>query len=214
MRDRHWWIASLLLLLLLPASRSLQLQKPLSRKIAARNSSCHLIPSLILAGCCALLAPENAKASPLLDSQPITMFLRQREPSSSLLLATYASEGSGGMPFLSPFQAPGATPIPTDPKFEDREARNRAFDDALDQDKRDRDAYYAKMALQAREKKMQQLNEQRQALGLDLEDSGPRFGDPEVASMASLKKQLAGKDPATMTPAEFREFKELIKAKE
>ena len=55
---------------------------------------------------------------------------------------------------------------------------------------------------------MQQLQQQRQALGLDLDDSGPRFGDEPVASMASLKKFLLEQQDnpesssSTMTPTE------------
>ena len=186
-----------------------------------------LMISLMLAGSCLLVsgvAPQPANALPVLNQADhlqeqqnlITLSssetfhsTRSLSESSLLLLATYSEEGSGGMPFLSPFQTPGAIPSATDPRIDDADARNRAYDDAFDQDKRDRDAYYAKMALQAREKKAQQLKEQRQSLGLDYPDSGPRFGDAEVASMASLKKYLLEKDPATMTPAEFREFQVL-----
>ena len=180
------------------------------------------LPSLILATSCLLFTSSTiTNALPLFETQQSNALISQQQQhlqhqqtiqSSPLLLATYSSEGSGGLPFLSPFQTPGTIPLPIDPKFDNAEARNRAFDDAFDQDKRDRDAYYAQMALQAREKKMQQLKEQRQALGLDYDDSGPRFGDQEVASMASLKKQLSQKDPATMTPAEFKEFNALIQS--
>ena len=115
------------------------------------------------------------------------------------------------MPFLSPFQTPGAIPRATDPKFDDRETRNRAYDDAFDQDKRDRDAYYAKMALQAREKKMEELKARRAELGLDIVDAGPRFGDEKVADMASLRSFLLEQDPSTLTPAELQARERLQK---
>ena len=130
--------------------------------------------------------------------------------SSSLYLATYASEGAGGMPFLSPFQTPGAVPLPTDSKYDDREARNRAFDEAFDQDKRDRDSYYAKMAIQSREKKMAELKARRAELGLDTVDAGPRYGDEKVEGLQSLKTMLSAKDPSTMTDAELKEYQQLM----
>ena len=137
--------------------------------------------------------------------------------SSSRLVATYASEGKGGLPFLSPFQVPGATPQPPPPMpfgaaaadNLDREARNRAYDDAFDQDKRDRDAYYGKMALQKREQALAEARERRSEIGLnngDNDDAGPRLGDANVASMASLTKYLLQKDPSTMRPAELQEL--------
>ena len=112
------------------------------------------------------------------------------------LVATYASQGSGGLPFLSPFQTPGAVPQPMDPKYDDKEARNRAYDEALDRDQKERDAYYAKMALQAREQKAKDALRRRQELGLDVEDAGPRFGDEKVADLKSLKRFLLEQEQA------------------
>ena len=107
---------------------------------------------------------------------------------------------------MSTFQTPGAVP---NPSSNDKDTRNRAFDDAFDQDKADRDAYYARMALASREKKMLELQARRAEIGLDAIDAGPRVGDTDVASLASLKQYLLQKDPATMTPAEFKEFQAL-----
>jgi len=151
---------------------------------------------------CSSLHPANAELS---DQQ---YDVHATSTSYSLLVATYASEGSGGLPFLSPFQTPGAVPQ-TDSKFDDREARNRAFDEAFDQDKRDRDAYYAKMALKARETRITEMQQRRAELGLDAEDAGPRVGEKE-ADLKSLKKYLLQKDPSTMTPAEFKEFQQIV----
>jgi hypothetical protein len=160
--------------------------------------------------CCG--SPQLANAASH-DQQSNNVAHEQRSTSTSashsLLVAAYASQGSGGLPFLSTFQTPGAVPQPTDASFDDRDARNRAYDEAFDQDKRDRDAYYAKMALQAREKKMMEMKERRAELGLDGDDAGPRVGDEKVADMASLKKYLMQKDQSTMTPAEFKEFQQL-----
>jgi hypothetical protein len=181
-------------------------------------SSCQKQPSLLfllLASSywCGCGSPQLANAaSP--DQQYHNVAQEQRltpasSASHSLLVAAYSSQGSGGLPFLSTFQTPGAVPQPTDAKYDDRDTRNRAYDEAFDQDSLDRNAYYAKMALQAREKKMLEFKERRAELGLDGVDSGPRVGDEKVADMASLKKYLLQKDPSTMTPAEFNKFQQL-----
>jgi len=83
-----------------------------------------------------------------------------------------------------------------DPKYDDKEARNRAYDEALDRDQKERDAYYAKMALQAREQKAKDALRRRQELGLDVEDAGPRFGDEKVADLKSLKRFLLEQEQA------------------
>ena len=186
-----------------------------TRESSERRQPPFLVLSLLLtsvAAWCSSPNLANADQSYLDARQgytPTSTTISSR--SNTLFLATYSDEGSGGMPFLSPFQTPGAIPRATDPKFDDRETRNRAYDDAFDQDKRDRDAYYAKMALQAREKKMEELKARRAELGLDIVDAGPRFGDEKVADMASLRSFLLEQDPSTLTPAELQARERLQK---
>lgn len=181
------------------------------RKISSQQLRLFLLSALWLSG-----SPMVAKAASIPDQQQYNPIVVQKQStllpactSTSVLTANYASEGSGGLPFLSTFQTPGAVPRPIDDRLDDREARNRAFDEAFDQDKRDRDAYYAKMALQKREKTAMELKARRAELGLDVEDAGPRFGDEKVAGMASLEKYILEKDPDTMTPAEMKKFLQL-----
>jgi len=94
--------------------------------------------------------------------------------------------------FQSPMvgNAPGtpAKPIPTDPKYDTREARNRAYDDAFQQDARDRDAYYGQMAMRKRQEANQNVQQYRETLGLDgTGDVRMRVGEERVQGMASLR---------------------------
>jgi hypothetical protein len=183
-----------------------------------------LLPIASLAAACIICAgfPQLADAAGLFENDlsangSIGIVQQQeqdKEPRTTAGKTTYASQGLGGLDFLSTFQTPGTTPPPMDPKFDSKEARNKAFDDAFEQDARERDAYYGKMALLKREKIAAELQDKRTQLGLEgNDDAGPRFGDDNVASMASLKKYLLEKDPATMSPAEFKEY-QILKIRE
>lgn len=112
--------------------------------------------------------------------------------------------------FQSPYKTPGATPLPTDSRFDNAEARNRAYDQAFEQDARDRDAYYGKMAALKREKALQTVRGNRQALGLDGDgDVRLRVGEERVAGMSSLKDILLQRDPSTLTPAELKVYQQM-----
>jgi len=110
--------------------------------------------------------------------------------------------------FQSP--TPGATPLPTDPRYDSTEARNRAYDAAFEQDARDRDAYYGKMAALKREQALQEVRRNRVALGLDGDgDVRPRVGDEKEAGLASLREYLLKQDPSTLTPAELKVYEQM-----
>lgn len=116
-----------------------------------------------------------------------------------------------GQVFRSPSSLiPAIKPIPTDPKFDNAEARNRAYDEAFEQDARDRDAYYGKMILDKRDAALQTVSRNRQDLGLDgAGDVRLRVGEDKIAGVSSLKEYLLKQDPATLTPAELRVYEQM-----
>lgn len=91
----------------------------------------------------------------------------------------------------------GATPnIPTKPtptdEYDSREARNRAYDEAFQQDARDRDAYYGQLAMKKRQEKIQNVQQYRESLGLDGKgDVRMRVGEERVQGLASLRELKA-----------------------
>ena len=103
-----------------------------------------------------------------------------------------------------------AVPAPTDPQYDTKDARNRAYDAAFEQDARDRDAYYGKLAMEKRRRAEEDVARYRRELGLDgTGDVRPRVGDERVAGMASLKEYLLRQDPATLTPEELKVYQRL-----
>ena len=103
-----------------------------------------------------------------------------------------------------------AIPAPTDPTYDSKEARNRAYDAAFEQDARDRDAYYGRLAMEKRRRAEEDVAQFRKQLGLDGPgDVRPRVGDEKVAGMASLKEYLLQQDPATLTPEELKVYQRL-----
>ncbi len=91
----------------------------------------------------------------------------------------------------------GATPnTPTKPKstdeYDSREARNRAYDEAFQQDARDRDAYYGQLAMKKRQETIQNVQQYRESLGLDGKgDVRTRVGEERVQGLASLRELKA-----------------------
>ena len=89
----------------------------------------------------------------------------------------------------------GATPgTPAKPTstFDTREARNRAYDEAFEQDARDRDAYYGQMAMRKRQETAQNVQQYRESLGLDGKgDVRMRVGEERVQGLASLRELKA-----------------------
>lgn len=91
----------------------------------------------------------------------------------------------------------GTTPnTPTKPKptdeYDSREARNRAYDEAFQQDARDRDAYYGQLAMKKRQETIQNVQQNRESLGLDGKgDVRMRVGEERVQGLASLRELKA-----------------------
>ena len=103
-----------------------------------------------------------------------------------------------------------AVPTPTDPQYDSKEVRNRAYDAAFEQDARDRDAYYGRLAMEKRRRAEEDVARYRRELGLDgTGDVRPRVGDERVAGMASLREYLLRQDPATLTPEELKVYQRL-----
>ena len=76
-------------------------------------------------------------------------------------------------------------PIQIDPKYTTREERNRAYDEAFQQDARDRDAYYGQLAMKKRKEAEQSVSQYREQLGLDGKgDTWLRVGEERVEGLA------------------------------
>ena len=83
-------------------------------------------------------------------------------------------------------------PIQIDPKYTTREERNAAYDEAFQQDARDRDAYYGQLAMKKRQEADQSVKQYREQLGLDGKgDTRMRVGEERVEGLASLRELKA-----------------------
>ena len=83
-------------------------------------------------------------------------------------------------------------PIQIDPKYTTREERNAAYDEAFQQDARDRDAYYGRLAMKKRQESEQSVKQYREQLGLDGKgDTRMRVGEERVEGLASLRELKA-----------------------
>jgi len=83
-------------------------------------------------------------------------------------------------------------PIQIDPKYTTREERNRAYDEAFQQDARDRDVYYGQLAMKKRQEAQQSVSQYREQLGLDGKgDTRMRVGEERVEGLASLRELKA-----------------------
>jgi len=79
-------------------------------------------------------------------------------------------------------------PVQTDPKYTTREERNRVYDEAFQQDARDRDTYYGKRAMRKAQAADQSVSQYREKLGLDGKgDTRMRVGEEKVQGMSSLR---------------------------
>ena len=109
-------------------------------------------------------------------------------PGISVVVTNYARQVFGS-PLVG--STPGTSankPVQTDPKYNSREERNRAYDEAFQQDARDRDAYYGKMAMRKRQEADQSVSQYRESLGLDGKgDTRMRVGEERVEGMSSLR---------------------------
>ena len=120
------------------------------------------------------------------------------------------SAGSSRRPTIITEMGASSTPYRRDPTYDSKEARNRAYDAAFEQDARDRDAYYGRLAMEKRQRAEEDVAQFRRGLGLDGQGVvRPRVGDERVAGMASLNEYLLQQDPATLTPEELKVYQRL-----
>ncbi|KAL7501421.1 hypothetical protein ACHAWT_010700 [Skeletonema menzelii] len=97
-----------------------------------------------------------------------------------------------GSPLVGATPNTPTKPVPTDATYDTREARNRAYDEAFQQDARDRDAYYGQMAMRKRQETDQNVRQYRETLGLDGKgDVRMRVGEERVQGLASLRELKA-----------------------
>lgn len=149
-------------------------------------------------------SPQFAEASSL-GAESCYSINQQQQLITSTSRASLQDDFQGSSPLLLSLQLPFQQ---SNNDFQaDRDARNRAYDEMFQQDARDRDAYYGKMALKKSESALVELKERREEMGLDTKASASPFA--QVETMDSLTQYLMNKDPNTMTAAEFKEFKVL-----
>ena len=86
-----------------------------------------------------------------------------------------------------------AIPVVTDDTINtSREERNRAYDEAFQQDARNLDVYYGQMAMKKRQETNQNIQQYRESLGLDGKgDVRMRVGEERVQGLASLRELKA-----------------------
>ena len=151
-----------------------------------------IVGSLTTTPVIANAATEAEHTNTLLDVCPGT-------PSSSLLVTTDHTDDVMsvsnyirrvfGSPLVGNTPDAPAKPVPTDEKYDTREARNRAYDEAFQQDARDRDAYYGQMAMRKRQEVNQNVQQYRESLGLDgTGDVRMRVGEERVQGLSSLRE--------------------------
>lgn len=170
-----------------------------------------LLSVAFLLGICGSTPQLASAAEDVADaaSSPTTSIESEGAKTSGTDTSTTARPSGISNYFSQVFSSPdyGANPRLTDSRFDDKDSRNRAYDDAFQQDARDRDAYYGKMAMLKRERALQEVSQNRKALGLDGDgDVRPRVGDEKVAGMASLRQYLLQQDPSTLTPEELKVY--------
>ena len=108
-------------------------------------------------------------------------------PGLSITSLAFGSPLVGSTPGISSNQ-----PIQIDPKYTTREERNAAYDEAFQQDARDRDAYYGRLAMKKRQESEQSVTQYREQLGLDGKgDTRTRVGEERVEGLASLRELKA-----------------------
>ena len=133
-----------------------------------------------------LMTPQLSNAAAELSSDATTTTTL---PGGGMSITNYARQVFGS-PLVG--STPGTSANKPaqiiDPKYTTREERNRAYDEAFQQDARDRDAYYGQMAMRKRQEADQSVSQYRESLGLDGKgDTRMRVGEEKVEGMASLR---------------------------
>uniref|UniRef100_A0A7S2KH17 Uncharacterized protein n=1 Tax=Skeletonema marinoi TaxID=267567 RepID=A0A7S2KH17_9STRA len=159
----------LLLSLLISLTSAYTTPKPSTAKISHRRAFLSTIAS---GAATASAYPNDASAATDDDGTSVSNYIRQ----------VFGSPLVGATPNMP------TKPIDTDATYDTREARNRAYDEAFQQDARDRDAYYGQMAMRKRQGTNQNVQQYRESLGLDGKgDVRMRVGEERVQGLASLR---------------------------
>jgi len=200
--------------------------------VSSRTTASRVVNGMAASALCLLsltraawaLDPDSTDSFPVINTCTSSTYISRsnERPALSTLTLSAATERPNsisdylGRVFASPNNNNrdegffNAMPAPTDPTYDSKEARNRAYDAAFEQDARDRDAYYGRLAMEKRRRAEEDVAQFRKQLGLDGPgDVRPRVGDEKVAGMASLKEYLLQQDPATLTPEELKVYQRL-----
>eukprot|EP00984_Skeletonema_dohrnii_P010219 scaffold3992_cov141-Skeletonema_dohrnii-CCMP3373.AAC.6 len=158
-----------LLLLLISLTSAYTTPKPSTAKISHRRAFLSTIAS---GAATASAYPNDASAATDDDGTSVSNYIRQ----------------VFGSPLVGATPNTPTKPRNTDATYDSREARNRAYDEAFQQDARDRDAYYGQMAMRKRQETNQNVQQYRESLGLDGKgDVRMRVGEERVQGLASLR---------------------------
>ena len=148
---------------------------------------------MCLIGSSLVMTPQLSNAAELSDNTRVIERQQQAKTSNKQQQEIKSVTNYARQVFGSPLvgSTPGLSstkPVPTDPKYTTREERNRVYDEAFQQDARDRDDYYGKMAMRKRQEADQSVSQYREKLGLDGKgDTRMRVGEEKVQGMSSLR---------------------------
>ena len=148
---------------------------------------------MCLIGSSLVMSPQLSNAAELSDNTRVIERQQQAKTSNKQQqeiksITNYARQVFGAPLVGSTPGVSSTKPVPTDPKYTTREERNRAYDEAFQQDARDRDGYYGKMAMKKRQEADQSVSQYREKLGLDGKgDTRMRVGEEKVQGMSSLR---------------------------
>ena len=139
-----------------------------------------------------ILAPATAAAT-LTFSSDASAAVDEKDNNNDMTVSNYIRQVFGSpLVGTAPNNTP-AIPVVTDDTINtSREERNRAYDEAFQQDSRNLDAYYGQMAMKKRQETNQNIQQYRESLGLDGKgDVRMRVGEERVQGLASLRELKA-----------------------
>lgn len=136
-----------------------------------------------------VLAPA---AATLTFSNEASAAVDEKDNNNDMTVSNYIRQVFGSpLVGTTPNNTP-AIPVVTDDTINTREERNRAYDEAFQQDARNLDAYYGQMAMKKRQETNQNIKQYRESLGLDGKgDVRMRVGEERVQGLASLRELKA-----------------------
>lgn len=165
-----WWLIS-------PSSAYTAPKQTSTATISHRRTFLSKVASVAVASAVTTAYPNDASAATTAaaDDMSVPNYIRQ----------------VFGSPLVGTTPNTPTKPNPTD-EYDSREARNRAYDEAFQQDARDRDAYYGQLAMKKRQETIQNVQQYRESLGLDGKgDVRMRVGEERVQGLTSLRELKA-----------------------